>query len=196
MNLGLFKKIIFSCFLLINFLQPSKSADFHTSNKNKINKDNQLIWSKILNDKNSSNSLQNNNLEKISEEKKYLNENPDLFLASLGDNQDELVIQSDKQSEINNVLYAEGNVSVNYKGKLLKADNLIYDKLKRKISAEGNITLLFGEQIFKMSNLEYNFNNERGYLLDVKGFINSDNLITDISKNFYDSDIQKLSYFC
>ena len=39
--------------------------------------------------------------------------------------QQELIIQSDKQSEINDVIYAEGNVSVSYGGKLLRADNLI-----------------------------------------------------------------------
>ena len=44
-----------------------------------------------------------------------------------------------------------------------------------------------------MSKLEYNFNDERGYLLDVKGSINSDKLIAHISKNFYDSDFQTLN---
>ena len=103
-----------------------------------------------------------------------------------------MVIQSDKQSEVNNVLFAEGNVSVSYRGKQLKADKLIYDKLNKKISAEGNITLFFGKQIFKISKLEYNFKNETGYLLDVKGSIDSDKLITDISGNLNDSDFQKL----
>ena len=53
---------------------------------------------------------------------------------------------------------------------------------------------MFGDQIFKMSKLEYDFINETGNLVDVKGFINSDKLITDISSNFYKSDIQKLNY--
>ena len=44
-----------------------------------------------------------------------------------------------------------------------------------------------------MSKLEYNFKNESGFLLDVKGFINSDKLISDISSNFYDLDVQKLN---
>jgi len=54
---------------------------------------------------------------------------------------EELIIQSDKQSEINDVIYAEGNVFVSYEGKLLRADNLIYDKLNKKINAIGNISL-------------------------------------------------------
>ena len=60
-------------------------------------------------------------------------------------NQQELIIQSDKQSEINDVIYAEGNVSVTFRGKLLKADTLIYDKLNKKISAKGNISLILGD---------------------------------------------------
>ena len=46
--------------------------------------------------------------------------------------QQDLILESNKQSEINNVIYAEGNVIVSYRGKLLKADNLIYDKLNKK----------------------------------------------------------------
>ena len=95
-------------------------------------------------------------------------------LAELRPKQEKSVIQSDKQYEKNNVIYAEGNVSVTYKGKLLSADNIIYDKQNKNIRAEGNITLIFGEQIFKISQLEYNFKDETGYLLDVKGVINSD----------------------
>ena len=56
-------------------------------------------------------------------------------MVAKSENQQELIIQSDKQSEINDVIYAEGNVSVAYKGKFLKADNLIYDKLNKKIEA-------------------------------------------------------------
>ena len=57
----------------------------------------------------------------------------DSLLFAKAENQQELIIQSDKQSEISDVIYAEGNVSVSYKGKLLKADKLIYDKLNKKI---------------------------------------------------------------
>ena len=62
----------------------------------------------------------------------------------------QLVILSDKQSEINNIFYAEGNVSVSYRGKLLKADNLIYDKFNKKIVAQGNVALIIGSQLFKV----------------------------------------------
>ena len=41
-------------------------------------------------------------------------------MADVREARQEIVIQSDKQSEINNVIYAEGNVSVAFKGKLIK----------------------------------------------------------------------------
>ena len=50
------------------------------------------------------------------------------FSVAQANKQQELIIQSDKQSEINDVIYAEGNVSVSYGDKLLRADYLIYDK--------------------------------------------------------------------
>ena len=108
------------------------------------------------------------------------------------ENQKELIIQSDKQSEISDVIYAEGNVSVSYRGKLFKADKLIYDKSNKKIEAKGNITFILGDQIFRVSQLEYSFISEKGYLLDVKGVINTNTLINDISSNFSLSDSKKL----
>ena len=113
-------------------------------------------------------------------------------MVSKADKQQELIIQSDKQSEINDVIYAEGNVTVSYGGKLLRADNLIYDKLNKIISAEGNIFLELGDQFFKVAQLEYSFITEKGYLLDVEGSINTNTLIDDIASNFSLSDSKKL----
>ncbi|MBO8220327.1 hypothetical protein CU303_04635 [Prochlorococcus marinus str. MU1417] len=192
MNSGISKKLIVSFLLFINSIQTTRSAEFHKINEIENNEANLLSLARTLKNKNISNPLLINYFQTIPLEKKPIEENSEQLIADLNTKRDEVVIQSDKQSEINNVLFAEGNVSVSYKGKLLRADKLIYEKLNKKISAEGNITLFFGEQIFKMSKLEYNFKNEKGYLLDVKGSINSDKLITDLSENFYDSDFQKL----
>jgi len=106
--------------------------------------------------------------------------------------QQELIIQSDKQSEINDVIYAEGNVSVSFKGKLLRSDNLIYDKSNKKINARGNIVLILGDQLFKVTELEYSFIDEKGYLLDVEGSINSNTLMDDLSSNFSLLDSNKI----
>ena len=162
---GISKKVIFFSFLFINFIQPSKSAELSKINKNIHNQNYYL------------------NLLK----KKF-----DSFLVAKAEKQQELIIQSDKQSEINDVIYAEGNVSVSFGGKLLRADNLIYDKLNKIISAKGNIFLELGDQTFKVEKLEYSFISEKGYLLDVEGSINTNTLIDDISSNFSLSDSKKI----
>ena len=188
---GISKKVIFSFFLFINFIQPSKSAEI---NKVDNNQSFQKRFSKTSNIKIAANSSKQffNNFQEFLTQKNFYKENLESFLASNNANQKELVIQSDQQSEDNGVIYATGNVLVEYLGKILKADNLIYDKLNKKISAQGNILLILGEQIFKISQLEYSFISEKGYLLDVKGVINTNTLIDDISSNFSLSNSKKL----
>ena len=192
MNQGISKKLIFLSFLFTNFIQPIKSADLQNTNKidKKLffQKSNSIKW----NHKKSSSLLNNDNLKKLPPEKNFFEKNSAIFLADIRENQKELIIQSDKQSEINNVLFAEGNVSVSYKGKFLRADNLIYDKSNKKITAKGNIELLFVNQFFKASHLEYSFVNEKGYLLNVKGSINTKTLIDDLSSNFSLVDSNKI----
>ena len=53
-----------------------------------------------------------------------------------------LEIQSDKQFQEKSVIYAEGNVLVTFKGNILKADKLVYDKLNETVNANGNIKLI------------------------------------------------------
>ncbi|WP_416406695.1 DUF3769 domain-containing protein [Prochlorococcus marinus] len=173
---GISNKVIFIFLLFINFIQPSKSADFEEIISSENNLDSKLSSLKISNIKYSQN---------------LLNQSESL-LAVISEKENEIVIQSDKQSEINDVIYAEGNVYVSYRGKLLKADNLTYDKLNKEISAKGNILLIFGDQIFKVSQLEYSFISKKGYLLDVQGYINSNTLMEDLSSNFSLSDSNKI----
>ena len=49
-----------------------------------------------------------------------------------------------------------------------------------------------GDQFFKFSQLEYSFLSEKGYSLDVKGSINTNTLMDDLSSNFSLSDINKI----
>ncbi len=187
---GISKKIIFFSFIFINFLQPSKSAEFAKINKNINNQNTKILWSNILSKK-----IESSNSTSFNDEDYYaspLKKNVDSFLVAKAEKQQELIIQSDKQSEINDVIYAEGNVSVSFRGKLLKADNLIYDKSNKKINAKGNIVLVLGDQLFKVSQLEYSFISQKGYLLDVKGSINTNNLIDDLSSNFSLLDSKKI----
>jgi len=187
---GISKKVIFFSFLFINFIQPSKSAEFAKINKNINNQNTKFLWSNSLSEKNLS-----RNSKSFNNKKSFVNllkKNFDPFLVAKAEKQQELIIQSDKQSEINNVIYAEGNVLVSYRGKLLKADTLTYDKLNKKISAKGNIILELGNQFFKVAQLEYSFISEKGYLLDVKGSINTNTLMDDLSSNFSLSDINRI----
>ena len=139
---GISKKVIFLSFLFINFIQPSESAELSKINKN-IN--NRNIWIASLSNNNSkisSNSYINSSSNEFDIDSyylKFLNKKTDSPLLANAENKQQLLIQSDKQSEISDVIYAEGNVSVSYRGKLLKADNLIYDKSNKKINATGNI---------------------------------------------------------
>ena len=115
-----------------------------------------------------------------------------LISANSLDIKNELEIQSDIQSEENKILKAEGNVLVLYRGNILKADSLIFDKKKMTFSAKGNISLGIGEQLFKMNRFQYDFNSKKGALFDVKGLIKTDNFIDDLFSNFKSSDIEKI----
>jgi len=187
---GLSKKVIFFSLLFINFIQPSKSAELLKINKNTNNQNTKFLWSNTFSEK-----ILSSNSKSFSHKNSLVNllkKNFDSFLVAKAEKQQELIIQSDKQSEINDVIYAEGNVSVSFGGKLLRADNLIYDKLNKKINAKGNISLVLGNQIFKVSQLEYSFISQKGYLLDVQGSINTDRLMDDLLSNFSLSDSEKL----
>ena len=192
---GISKKVIFFSFLFINFFQPSKSAELSKVNKDINNRNIKTTLSNVYNldtPSNSRNHSHSNDLDDVNYYVKILKKKTDSLLISKADKQQELIIQSDKQSEINDVIYAEGNVSVSFRGKLLRADNLIYDKSNKKINATGNIVLVLGDQLFKVSQLEYSFISEKGYLLDVKGSINTNNLIDDLSSNFSLLDSNKI----
>ena len=192
MNTVISKKLLFFSFLFINLFQPVYSTDLTLVNKKDHNLLDKEKLSKTLDyDKFTHLSLYDE-LKEITSEKKSLEENAESLLVNLSEKKEELIIKSDKQSEINNVIYAEGNVSVSYKGKLLRADNLIYDKLNKKINAKGNVSFILGDQFFQVSQLEYSFINEKGYLFDVKGAFNTNTLMNDLSSDFISSDSNKI----
>ena len=152
---GISKKVIFTYLLFINFIQLTKSAELQKIKENENNQS--AIPSLPIVQSNSFENyiklLYDNNYETTFSNKKFLRKNSSLTLADNRVNNKELIIQSDKQFEINDVIYAEGNVSVSYRGKLLITDTLIYDKLNKNLIAEGDISLVFGKQMFKMKKL-------------------------------------------
>ena len=192
---GISKKFIYISFLFINFIQPAKSAASINTNIRLFDQSTKFSQTKIFNIKTQLKSLNfssNENSDKVSVNKNFLNKPSGSLLASISQNQKEIIIQSDKQSEIDNIIFAEGNVSVTYRGKILESDSLIYDKSNKKISAKGNISLIINDQIFKASILEYSFISEKGYLLDVKGSINTGSLMDDLYSNFSPTDSNQL----
>ena len=122
---GIVKKLILTSFLFIDLIQLSKSDELHNIN----NGGSRLNLSKISNSKNLSNysNLSINSFQKNSIYKNSIYKHSEPEIANNTEKQREIVIQSDQQSEISGVIYAKGNVLVEYLGKILKADNLIYD---------------------------------------------------------------------
>ncbi len=194
MNIRNFIKAIPLVSSLINFSSLGKTIeliDIETKNTFQTKTyyfDNSKETQKELLKKNNNNLTINSevNVNKI-----FRNNTP-LLLVNSSITKKALEIQSQIQSEENNILNAEGNVLVTYKGNILKADSLIYDKTNKIIIANGNVSLNIGEQLFKMVSLKYDFNNRKGYLLDVKGLIKTDNLIDDLFSNFENSDAKKI----
>ena len=123
-----------------------------------------------------SNSLVNNQFEKqILFANSYLASNENF------DQSRNLEIQSDKQFQENNVIYAEGNVLVTFKGNILKADVLVYDKLNETVNANGNIKLFLENQVFSLDKLNYDFKNQKGSFLNVKAIIKTKKLLDDLN---------------
>ena len=127
-----------------------------------------------------SNSLINNQFKK-----QISFENHDLASNKNLDQSRNLEIQSDKQFQEKNVIYAEGNVLVKYGGNVLKADILVYDKFNETVNANGNIKLILDNQVFNLDELNYDFKNQKGTFLNVKAAIKTKNLLDnlDLSSN-------------
>ena len=195
MNSGTSRKLIFSLFIFTSCIQSVKSAEFKKILNVENDKKYQVSWSKIEHNQSppdTSKLLFNNYSKQDPDRKKVSKEIKQQLSGGDNSNKNELIIQSDKQSEKNNVIYAEGNVNVSFKGRLLKGDSLVFDKSVQKLRVNGNIILIVGKQIFKASKLEYNLKSEKGYLSEVKGYLNTGTFIDDLLSNFALSDISKL----
>ncbi len=191
-------KVIFFVSAFINLSPSCKAAQFFDIDSKKIS---QLKSVNRVNKVFPKNIYVSNNKSFPTPKYNYKSNSKDLITPTLKDessallaislnNKNELEIQSEIQSEVNNILKAKGNVLVLYGGNILKADSLIYDKTQKTVSAKGNISLSIGEQLFKMNRFQYDFNSKKGYLFDVKGFIKTDNLIEDLFSKVETSDIK------
>ena len=155
-------KAIFFVSALINFSPSSKATQLFVTDPKNISQSKSVSWANKVSPKNIDNysykssprskyNYKSNSKDQILQI--YKDELPSLLAKSLY-NKNELEIQSEIQSEENNILKAKGNVLVLYRGNILKADSLIYDKKQKTVSAKGNISLSIGEQLFKMNRFQ------------------------------------------
>ena len=182
MNISEFRRFLYFNFLLVNVIIPPLPAFNLESDYNQL---------KVVED----------NLEKsYSKEKKYfkfplqdsnnrnnIEINQKLSFNESKEKRKQLEIISDRQFQEDNIIFAEGNVIVTYKGNVLKADSFVYDQLNQTIKAEGNIHLTLGDQVFSSDKIEYDFKEKKGFLLKVKGLVRTKNLSKNLDLNTYES---------
>jgi len=89
-----------------------------------------------------------------------------------------------EQQEFNNntqVITANGKVVLRFNKGTLQADRLRVN-LKTKIAiAEGNVSLLRGQQVLYGTQFEYNFEDDRGSILEARGDIYQPTLVSDLN---------------
>ncbi len=89
-----------------------------------------------------------------------------------------------EQQEFNNntqIITANGKVVVHFNKALLKSDRLRVN-LKTKIAvAEGNVSLIRGKQVLYGTQFEYNFEDDKGTILEARGDIYQPTLVTDLN---------------
>ena len=173
MNIFHTRKSFYCIFVLINLLNPLDSIAYtKISNNDFLDKENNKLNTK--NNISSPNLLINENFEIFLDKDQELVSN-----ESINDKQ-ALEIQSDTQYQENNIIYAEGNVFITFKGNRLIADSLVYDQINERFDASGNIKLIIGQQAFKAERIKYDFKSQKGKLSQVKGLIKTKNLLDNI----------------
>jgi hypothetical protein len=89
-----------------------------------------------------------------------------------------------EQQEFNNntqIITANGKVVVRFNRAVLQADRLRVN-LKTKIAiAEGNVSLVRGKQILYGTQFQYNFEDDRGSIVEARGDIYQPTLVTDLN---------------
>ena len=160
MNPRVLHILIVPFFLFTHLIPEGRSSQFQKQRDRKNNNAQYDNPGNVLRNFDISNNLKYANVDNVDNTLEFnegvgtLESNFQSPQDELDNDIDEIIIESDIQSERNNILYAEGNVTVSYQGKYLKSDKLIYDKFNKNISAKGNVSLIIGEQIFKLSQKE------------------------------------------
>ena len=121
------------------------------------------------------------------------------FITYLPNNLNKINIESDFQSQENNVFKAEGNVSIDLDGKQLRADKFIYNKTDGELTLIGNILFIKGDQYFEATKIYYDFNEDIGYIENIYGQIDTKTFNLDLGieinsneENILDKEISNL----
>ena len=79
---------------------------------------------------------------------------------------------SDKQTKLGSLITAEGNVVLKSENAILNSSKLSYDQDSKLLNIKGNIKFKSGESFFEASEIEYDFINKKGFILNVYGSVN------------------------
>ena len=82
-------------------------------------------------------------------------------------------INSDVQFREDGIFYAEGNAIIYLSNASLKGDKIQYDLENKLLTVFGNVVFKKGEQYFEATKLFYDLRNDRGYIDDVYGLLDS-----------------------
>jgi Protein of unknown function (DUF3769)/Lipopolysaccharide-assembly, LptC-related len=89
-----------------------------------------------------------------------------------------------EQQEFNNntqVITATGKVVVRFNKAILNADRLRVNLKTKLATAEGNVSLTRGKQILYGQQFDYNFEEDRGNILEARGDIYQPTLVSDLN---------------
>ncbi|MBD2326341.1 DUF3769 domain-containing protein [Alkalinema sp. FACHB-956] len=96
-----------------------------------------------------------------------------------------LELKADRQDydERRQIFTAEGNVSMRFRGSLLKSDRLQVNLLNRFAVADGNVQLTRGDQVLQGERFEYNFVQGEGKVRSLRGDVFLPSAGTDFAPN-------------
>ena len=123
-------------------------------------------------------------LKKDKIEQKEIFENifiSDRNISNLNNKQLSYEIEADIQYTQNNIFYAEGNVIIFLSNGTFKSDKISYDRDNKIFKVHSKFTFISGDQYLEGDYIEYDFLKSSGFLDNVYGVINLDNLSRDLN---------------
>ena len=93
----------------------------------------------------------------------------------------ELNAEQQEFDQNSQVITANGKVVVRFNKGLLRADRLRVNLKTKLATAEGNVSLVRGKQILYGAQFDYNFEDDRGSILEARGDIYQPTLVSDLN---------------